>query len=299
MRLLQSTGDQYGEQNLKWSFKAIHNSLGLTLATSLEKYADIISTGPALYFQMMQTIQSTTMSDLRTVEDELTAMRLRKEPGENVNTFTTTMEAKIRRLEGAGRLPDDIGQIMATGLMNCTVETFRVKFTQVFNDLELNPRKYDYHDIIRMAVSSYRTAIDRKMWVPNKKDQKVDTLPKAFKAEIGQFIHQALSNQKGGGSTTQSMFKGTCHNCNQVGHMARNCPHPKKDSSNPAASNNPSNNNGGASEKKMRWYRIKSKDNESHEQTRNDKKYFWCDKCSRWNTTHKTAACVVGFKKNK
>ena len=81
--------------------------------------------------------------------------------------------------------------------------------------------------------------------------------------------------------------------------MAKNFPHPKKDSSKSDASRGPSNNSGGSSDKKTRWYRIKPKDNESHEQTRNDKKYYWCDKCSRWNPTHKTAAHVVQFKKNK
>ena len=75
-------------------------------------------------------------------------MSLRDEPGENVEKFTAKMVDKISRLEGANRLPADIGQIMCKALMAFSVQTFALQFSQMFNDFELHPKKYDYTEVV-------------------------------------------------------------------------------------------------------------------------------------------------------
>ena len=160
---LKNEGDQYNEQNLEWLGQALLASIGTSLASTLEKYVTTKITGPELFFHIMETLESTSSSVLRTVERELTEMRLRQEAGENVNTFTSTMMAKIRRLEGANRLPHDLGQIMARALMDCSVESFRMQFTHIYNEFEINPKKYKYQVIINLATSSYKSCLDNKM----------------------------------------------------------------------------------------------------------------------------------------
>ena len=304
--LLMAAGDQYDVQNLQWSLQAVHNSLGMTLATSMEKHASEATTGPALYFQLMQTIQSTTSSALRTVEEELVAMRLSKEPGENVNTFTTKMTDKIRRLEGAGRLPDDLCQIMATCLMDSTVETFRLQFTQIFNECERNATRYDYNELIKIATSSYRTSVDRKMWIPNKSNKEKDTLPKALKAELGTLIQSALAKERNShqasgqqASQQQKQRKGDCNHCGKPGHWARECPDKQGTQTRNTTNNTTggSNNDSNNTTNKTHWYRVKPTGNDPHEKEKNGKKYYWCAKCTRWNPTHLTDDHKVGYKK--
>jgi len=64
---LKNEGDQYDEQNLEWSGQALLASIGTSLASTLEKYVTTEITGPELFFHIMETLESTFSSALRTV----------------------------------------------------------------------------------------------------------------------------------------------------------------------------------------------------------------------------------------
>ena len=62
--LREVNGDEYDRQNLRWSAKAILRSIGMTLASSLEKYVTPTVTGPEIFFHIMTTLESSTTSAL-------------------------------------------------------------------------------------------------------------------------------------------------------------------------------------------------------------------------------------------
>jgi hypothetical protein len=215
-------------------------------------------------------------------------MRLKDEPGEDVNSFTTKMVTKIRRLEGAKRLPPDLGQIMATALMDCSVDTFRLQFTQVFNKTEGAPAKYTYQEIVNMATASYRTALDRKIWTPALGEQKTDEIPVSMKAELTSLIQSTVdkrvkakgqgNNDNGGGQKQTGGKPVECWTCGG-NHYARNCPK--------SGSKDSSIGNGGSTTKS--WKKTPPKKDEPHEKKVNGKTFYWCGKCTRWTTTHGTS----------
>jgi hypothetical protein len=303
------SGDTYDLQNLSMSAKALLNSLGPSISASLEKYISRDMAGPELFFQVMLLLESSTTSALRTVEEELIKMRLKSEPGENVETFTSKMMSKIRRLEGANRLPRDLGQIMATSLMDCSVETFRLHFMQVFNELEVDSSKYTYQQIINVATTRYRTALDRHLWTPGSGGQKPDEIPVSMKAELTLLIQSTIdkrvkANQKSasGGNTKGDSLDASstktvkCFNCGGQ-HYARDCPKPKADSSNKKRQGsgaggrnqvNPAN----------KWKRTPPKKDEAHTKEVSGSTFHWCGTCKQWNTSHGTSDHVAGFKKS-
>ena len=225
-------------------------------------------------------------------------MRLRQEGGENVNTFTSMMMAKIHWLEGANQLPHNLGQIMARALMDCSVESFRMKFTHVYNDFEINPKKYKYQEIINLATSSYRSCLDNKMWTPAEA-KKADSLdiPVAMKAHMMSLIHSVMDKKmkgKSGGNGGSEKDSNNCQICGSGDHTAKDCPN--KNGQNSSNGNKKKKSKGGNS-KGVGWKGTPPKKGESHEKEVDGTTYYWCGKCTRWNTTHKSSEHIVGFKK--
>jgi len=166
----------------------------------------------------------------------------------------------------------------------------------------LRPAKYTYNDIIKLATSFYRTALDRKMWTLAQSGKNSGEIPVSMKAEVTSLIQSAvdkqLKNNKNSGGGKESGVK--CWDCGG-NHYARNCP--KKD-----GNSNNNGNNGGQNQQhgnqgnsggsgKRKWKSIPPKEGESEQKTHEGKTYYWCAKCRKWNLTHKTDQHMAGIGK--
>ena len=265
---VQSFTDDYDQTNLEWSYEALINSIDAQILIDVQKYIDSAMTGPHLYWTIMTHIHSTTSPAMRTLIDKLRDMRLKDEPGENVETYTNKVDAICMQLQGANKSPADVSVLVTIGLKTSTVEEFRLRFIGIYNELEDNPSTYTFKEVIRKAEHAYRSLVDSKGWGPLAKQPGTDA---AF--------------QYGGGDRFKNV---TCWVCGQKGHTAKKCPNRKTDAGDSDGKGAPSGN-GGKEKHPAPWWKQPPKKDESHEKNHDGKKWFWCGKCGKWNTSHNTS----------
>lgn len=125
---------EYDIDNLKWSGKAIMNSISLDLWETIEKDYGVGSNGPVTYAAVISKIQQVSASSIRTLVDKLKKLHLLNEPGQNVEVFGSKVIELARRIEGSGGAPKDLTSIVATCFTDCDVLAFQLK-ALAFSDL--------------------------------------------------------------------------------------------------------------------------------------------------------------------
>lgn len=136
-----------------------------------------------------------------------------------------------------------------------------------------------YTDICDQAEELYRTMKDRNRWLPAK--HVVD--PKAVPAQFANLSKVELL-----ALMQQGFASGKCHNCQQEGHFARNCPLRSKGK---GSRDKPRPKPG---TKTKHWRSTPPRDGDSPTKSIHGKTYRWCAKCTRWTTTHDTATHMGG-----
>ena len=103
----------YDVDNLKWSGKAVMNSILLDLWETIEKDVGVGSKGPFTYASVISKIQQVSASAVRSLVTQLKTMHLLAEPGQDVELFGSKIIDLTRRIEGSGRAPSDLTYIVA------------------------------------------------------------------------------------------------------------------------------------------------------------------------------------------
>jgi hypothetical protein len=133
---LKTDGDAYDLENMKTSGTAIMNAIGATLHSDL------------LFMLIVKSLQASSASVWRNEVDKLKALRLRTEPGENVDKMADKISAICRALEGANQLPEDVTVIICNVLMACTVEPFKMQFVVLYTECDLDPAYKSWNELI-------------------------------------------------------------------------------------------------------------------------------------------------------
>ena len=102
----------YNVDNLKWSGKAIMNSISLNLWESIDKYSGIRANGISTYAAIILKIQQVSSSEIRNIVDGLRKMSLIKESGQEVETLGSQVTKKTHCIVGFGSAPSDIASIV-------------------------------------------------------------------------------------------------------------------------------------------------------------------------------------------
>lgn len=270
---LHTTSDDYDRKNMETSGTALMKSIGPNLHSDLQKFIVGTLLGPVVFMQIVSRIQSSSSSVWRAMVDSLKALRLRQEPGENVDSFSDKITEYCRSLEGANKLPDDVTVILTEAYMDCTVESFKYQFVSLFNQCDRDPESTDWRAIVEEATSSFRRLNGRKAW-------NVD-LPR------GGAVGMAGGLVPGNGGAR------LCFNCGSPDHIQRDCT-----ASPPGNNGGGGGNGGGRGNGNGRvngpivpaWKSTPPAGGASEYMTKFDKPYFWCSTCQRWNLTHVSAA---------
>ena len=92
----------YDLDNLKWSGKAIMNSITLELWETIEKDLGADADGPEVFGTIISKLQQVNAASVRALVDKLKTMSLINEPGQNVDTFGDNVIVLCRRIVGTG-----------------------------------------------------------------------------------------------------------------------------------------------------------------------------------------------------
>jgi hypothetical protein len=88
----------YDLDNLKWSGKAVLNSVSLPLWETVGKDLGVHGSGPKAFIAVVYKLQQVCSAAIRTLVDELKALSLLKEPGQDVEIFGGRIDELCRRI---------------------------------------------------------------------------------------------------------------------------------------------------------------------------------------------------------
>ena len=237
--------DPFDLQNLKWSEQFLFDSLSMKQQLHVAKHSGSGLNGPLLWMYIVLENQSDTARALRALIQEVENMKLTSYPAEDVKACTRDIESKCRRLEGAGRLPVDIGATICNIFTKCSVEAFRIPFYNKYWMLDQEPNKFSYRELIREADSLYQSLVNSNGWLQKASEE--ETILNSMMAKVDKIervLHQQGGRNRGGGrggrgrnrdggrgrggrgdkDSNKDLSEVECYKCHEKGHYARNCP---------------------------------------------------------------------------
>jgi hypothetical protein len=259
---LMTNGDEYDKKNLVSSGLLMMKTIGPTLKGEIQKSinSEASKTGPVIFMLIIERIVTSSSQTWRNMINELQKLRLSQEPGENVEAFASKVDHLCRTLEGANQLPPDAAVLVSQCFMASAVEVFKIKFMTIFGELDSQPKKYKWQEVVSQATRMYHTLkLTEGNW-----SVAVRAPPHSLPA--------AVVLKEGGASTSSN-----CHSCGKPGHFSRNCPN---------------NGNGGGG--KDPWKNTAPAAGQPETMIKFDKNYYWCGTCKAWNLSHVTDKHVAG-----
>ena len=279
-------------------------SIEPSLSNKVEEKLDDSDPFPIVWLQLIKTIQSTSVERFEDIKQTIKKRHPSQYPGENLEQLAADFRRDARELTTAGQYDHNLTLLMlkifllAGGSGN---EDFRFPLRSVKQELDkalleigykekvaanqhMVDKKLTYQDICRHAEDTYRTLFDRKEWPPAKNVRDSNAPPSSFgnlAVEIGTPITRAevltliQSNVKGDSKP------GNCHKCGKAGHWANECP----DNSTQDNRNRPSRR----PPQVTSWRTTPPPSGSPTTKKHNDKTFNWCQKCTRWTTTHTTS----------
>ena len=166
---------EYDIDNLKWSGKAIMNSISLDLWETIEKDVGVGSNGPVTYAAVISKIQQVSASSVRALVDNLKKMHLLQEPGQDVEAFGSKIIEMTRRITGSGLAPTDLTSIVAGCFIDCDVLAFKLKALSFFDAVDDNAASMTWEEIVRQLKAKYRSLLGQDFWEPQKRLKTADT----------------------------------------------------------------------------------------------------------------------------
>jgi hypothetical protein len=251
----------YDLDNLKWSGKAILNSVSLPLWETVEKDLGVDASGPEAFAAVVYKLQQVSSAAVRTLVDELKNLSLLKEPGQDVEIFGGRVVELCRRISGTGSAPADLVVLAASTFLECDVLSFKLKAIKVHDDVDEDARVMTWDAVVRTLKTKYQSLKGQGLWTPQSTTKKKDDELSGLHAAINKLSAEVAGSRDGGGGKDGGGDKGgvRCYGCNELGHIARDCP----------------KNRGSGS-------RSQPKEGEPHTKTVNGASQSWCNICRRW-----------------
>jgi hypothetical protein len=123
--------------------------------------------GPMAFFLMAKHIVATTDKAARAIVQRLQRVKLTSFPNEDVTRFSAVVTSIASRLKSAGKLPDDMDEIVYEGLTNTTVYAFRT-YLNILYTTE-SPKMKDYTKMMDTATIKFNEMNVEDKWLPKNK----------------------------------------------------------------------------------------------------------------------------------
>ena len=95
-------------------------------------------------------------------------MKLKDEPGQDVLSFGDKVTELERRIEGTGLGPKDLTLICATCFLKSDRFEFNIEESRFHREVDLDPSKYTYEDIVGRHKSHFRSLQTQGIWESGK-----------------------------------------------------------------------------------------------------------------------------------
>ena len=168
---------EYDLDNLKWSGKAIMQSISLELWETIKKDLDCNPSGPEAFAAVVYKLQEVNLDAVCLLIEEIQALKLINEPGQDVNIFGGQVIELCRRISSTGFAPDDIGVLAATCFLKCDVLAFKLKSIWIHYQADINKRvAMGWYKVVRFKKKKYLALSGQKLWTPQTQKPKDDSL---------------------------------------------------------------------------------------------------------------------------
>ena len=141
-------------------------------------------------------------------------------------------------------------------------------------------------EVCILFANYFRKANQDGLWLPTKTVRDTRGVPNNF---ANHTEYRALNLVQNEGAGSQGKATGTCHNCGEAGHWAKNCPSKtvSTDATVRTSHRGQSNRNGNSGS--ISWTKVPPTNGQPHTKSMHNKDFHWCDKCKRWSISHGTS----------
>ena len=279
-----------------------------------------------IWLKLVHHLVTSSVATFDGVKDSIRNARPSTYPGQNIQLLSAFYIEKADDLHNAGYFDNALIINMVSGFL-CATRDRKGQFHHKLNtihdqvkklhqqtifmnkddqDNEFAKAKLTYKDVCYAAVSEYNDLVDQGFWEPAKLPKDKQS-PAAYIAKVDKVLNliSTMSDSSGksnNGSNNNnkrtspnkekynSTSKKHCFNCGSTDHLSNKCPHPRVDAN---------------QRKKIRhkflapWKLEAPKSYESQTKLVNGTKFYWCEICGNWTSTHNTSQHGRSSKKGK
>jgi hypothetical protein len=136
----------YELDNLKWSGKAILNSMTLPLWETVKKDLGVDASGPESFAAVVYKLQQASSAAVCTLVDELKALSLLKEPGQDVEIFGGRVVELCHRISGSA--PANPIILAAAMLLECDILAFKLEAISIHDEVNEDAQVMSWDTVV-------------------------------------------------------------------------------------------------------------------------------------------------------
>ena len=271
--------DKWDYENLRLSAIVIRESIGPNLLQRISSLLPSDAPGPVVFKTALDQVMCMNATTIRTLSNQLGELSLKSIPGESVPDLTEKVTELAREIEGSGKPPSDLINLVSKPYTKGTVDAFKTYALGVHTQVMRGVFRGKWTSLVQEHNGFYQDLVQSDEYPPASGKKDDDNNIQALVAKtVDQRLQQRNGNNNNNGGNNNRNSNGgarTCYNCGDTGHIAKNCPKKKADGE--------KNDGGGKSDEKKEkdWRHVppNSSKGEGKEKTVDGKVYKWCGKC--------------------
>ena len=279
---IQCRYDRWDVENQKLSAQIVRNSLGTHLLQRVSSLLKPNATGPMVFKCALDQVMFMNATTIRTLINQLGALLLKEVPGESVPPLTETVTELAREIEGSGKAPSDLLNLVSKPHTKGTVAAFQQQAMIAHNDIMKGSYQHGWERLVTEHGVFYQDLAQSGDCPPAKSGKKDQD--SSMQAMVAQTVSQTLKQVKGEQKNKGGSNKRGCYICGATDCLMKDCPH--KMTGDPPKQGKSRNTN--KDESNWRYVPPKVTKGESTEKKVNGVLYKWCGKCRQgkgiWTT---------------